>query len=246
MVRKRKIGDWMRRLSGVVFILLSIAICMGKGMEGVAAEGESSVSILFTHDMHSHINSFQTVYRGEDVDIGGFARIQTIINRQREKDPETLLVDGGDFSMGSLFQTVYETQASELRLMGAMGYDATTLGNHEFDFRSKGLENMLRTAAGSGEELPALLVCNVNWTDMGEEQAEIKEAFEAYGVKEYEIVEKNGVRIALIGVFGEDALACAPTCALSFENPAEAVAKTVAKIQEKEDARTRWGGSAAF
>ncbi len=235
MVRKRKIGDWMRRLSGVVFILLSIAICMGKGMEGVAAEGESSVSILFTHDMHSHINSFQTVYRGEDVDIGGFARIQTIINRQREKDPETLLVDGGDFSMGSLFQTVYETQASELRLMGAMGYDATTLGNHEFDFRSKGLENMLRTAAGSGEELPALLVCNVNWTDMGEEQAEIKEAFEAYGVKEYEIVEKNGVRIALIGVFGEDALACAPTCALSFENPAEAVAKTVAKIQEKED-----------
>ncbi len=235
MVRKRKIGDWMRRLSAVVFILLSVAICMGKGMEGAAAEGESSVSILFTHDMHSHINSFQTVYRGEDVDIGGFARIQTIINRQREKDPETLLVDGGDFSMGSLFQTVYETQASELRLMGAMGYDATTLGNHEFDFRSKGLENMLRTAAGSGEELPALLVCNVDWTDMGEEQAEIKEAFEAYGVKEYEIVEKNGVRIALIGVFGEDALACAPTCALSFENPAEAVAKTVAKIQEKED-----------
>lgn len=203
--------------------------------KSLAAEPGSSVSVLFTHDMHSHINSFQTVYNGEDVDIGGFARIQTIINKQREIDPETLLVDGGDFSMGSLFQTVYETQASELRLMGAMGYEATTFGNHEFDFRSKGLENMLRMAAGSGEELPALLVCNVDWTQMGEEQEGIKAAFDEYGVKDYEIVEKNGVRIALIGVFGEDALACAPTCALSFQNPAEAVAETVAEIQANEE-----------
>lgn len=220
-------------------IVAAVALCLFVGVfsnKSAAAERGRSVSVLFTHDMHSHINSFQTVYNGEDADIGGFARIQTIIDRQRENDAETLLVDGGDFSMGSLFQTVYETQASELRLMGAMGYAATTFGNHEFDFRSKGLENMLKTAAESGEELPALLVCNVDWTDMGEEQAGIKAAFDEYGVKDYEIVEKNGVRIALIGVFGEDALACAPTCALSFQNPAEAVAETVAKIQEKEEA----------
>lgn len=233
---ERKRGNKFRpvRLFGTVIgILLLTGLFAGRGM---AAEEEKCVSVLFTHDMHSHINSFQTVYQGEDVDIGGFARIQTIIGRKRSQDPETLLVDGGDFSMGSLFQTVYETQASELRLMGAMGYDATTFGNHEFDFRSKGLENMLYTAAGSGEELPALLVCNVDWTDMGTEQEEIRAAFDTYGVKDYEIVEKNGVRIALIGVFGEDALACAPTCALSFQDPAEAVAETVKEIQAKEEA----------
>ncbi len=141
-MKKRR---WAARVFGALTVLCILAgIYSGRSM---AAETGSHVSILFTHDMHSHINSFQTVYKGEDVNIGGFARIQSIINRQREKDPETLLVDGGDFSMGSLFQTVYETQASELRLMGAMGYDATTLGNHEFDFRSKGLENMLYTAA---------------------------------------------------------------------------------------------------
>ena len=233
---ERKRGNKFRpvRLFGTVIgILLLTGLFAGRGM---AAEEGKCVSVLFTHDMHSHINSFQTVYQGEDVDIGGFARIQTIIGRKRSQDPETLLVDGGDFSMGSLFQTVYETQASELRLMGAMGYDATTFGNHEFDFRSKGLENMLYTAAGSGEELPALLVCNVDWTDMGTEQEEIRAAFDTYGVKDYEIVEKNGVRIALIGVFGEDALACAPTCALSFQDPAEAVAETVKEIQAKEEA----------
>lgn len=229
-MKKRR---WLGRAFGALAVIWILAEAFsGRSM---AAEEGTRVSILFTHDMHSHINSFQTVYKGEDVNIGGFARIQTIIDRQREKDPETLLVDGGDFSMGSLFQTVYETQASELRLMGAMGYDATTFGNHEFDFRSEGLENMLYTAAGSGEELPLLLVCNVDWTGAGEEQEEIRAAFEEYGVKDYEIVEKNGVRIALIGVFGEDAFACAPTCALSFRNPAEAVAETVEEIREKED-----------
>ncbi len=225
------------RLAGLFAIAVSAVLWIGVlAGKAEASEEGSHVSILFTHDMHSHINSFRTVYQGEDADIGGFGRIQTIINRQREKDPETLLVDGGDFSMGSLFQTVYETQASEIRLMGAMGYDATTFGNHEFDFRSKGLNNMLRTATESGERLPSLLVCNVDWTDAGEEQEGIKEAFAAYGVKDYEIVEKNGVRIALIGVFGEDALACAPTCALSFRNPAEAVAETVEEVLAKEEA----------
>lgn len=228
---KIKSGN-IRWIAALFFLLL---FWTAGGDKGAAAEEGGQVSILFTHDMHSHINSFQTVYEGEDVNIGGFARIETIIKEKREQFPELLLVDGGDFSMGSLFQTVYETQASELRLMGTMGYDATTFGNHEFDFRSKGLENMLRTAAGSGDELPSLLVCNVDWSQAGEEQLEIKAAFQEYGVKEYEIVEKNGIRIALIGVFGEDALACAPTCALSFRNPAEAVAETVAKIREEED-----------
>lgn len=228
---KKKIRN-IRWIAALICLLL---FWTAGGEKGAAAGEEGKVSILFTHDMHSHIKSFQTIHEGEDANIGGFARIETIIKEKREQFPELLLVDGGDFSMGSLFQTIYETQASELRLMGEMGYDAAAFGNHEFDFRSKGLENMLRTAAGSGDELPSLLVCNVDWSQAGEEQLEIKAAFQEYGVKEYEIVEKNGIRIALIGVFGEDALACAPTCALSFQNPAEAVAETVAKIREEED-----------
>ena len=48
--------------------------------------------------------------------------------------------------MGSLFQTIYATEAPELRALGAMGYDATTLGNHEFDYRARGLAEMLNAA----------------------------------------------------------------------------------------------------
>ncbi len=228
----------------MVVMLAAAASVIGIGIERgslkAAAQSEKEperfqrVSVLFTHDLHSHINSYDTVYQGEDVNIGGFARIQTLIQKQREKDPETLLVDGGDFSMGTLFQTVFETQATELRLLGAMGYDAATLGNHEFDYRSEGLNRMLVTAAKSGEALPELLVCNVDWGECNEEQAGIKEAFEQYGVKDYCVVEKNGVRIALIGVFGKDALECAPTCALTFEDPVAAVAEAVEEIRAKE------------
>lgn len=110
---------WLVRAFGALAVVWILAGAFsGRSM---AAEEGTRVSILFTHDMHSHINSFQTVYQGEDVNIGGFARIQTIIDRQRGKDPETLLVDGGDFSMGSLFQTVYETQASEPPADGGYG-----------------------------------------------------------------------------------------------------------------------------
>ena len=50
------------------------------------------------------------------------------------------MIDGGDFSMGTLIQTVFETQAAEIRMLGYMGCDVTTPGNHEFDYRPKDLQ----------------------------------------------------------------------------------------------------------
>ncbi len=57
--------------------------------------------------------------------------------------------------MGTLIQTVYDTEAAELRMLGYLGYDVTTFGNHEYDYRSKGLANMLKAAKNSGETVPA-------------------------------------------------------------------------------------------
>ena len=216
-------------------VVVAAAMALGGVHTAQAKETTKSVDVLFTHDMHSHINSFETIVNGSDTNIGGFARIKTIIDKQKEKNPDTLLVDGGDFSMGTLFQTVYESQASELRLLGAMGYDATTLGNHEFDYRSKGISKMLETAIASKDPLPAILDCNLDWSNPDKEQESVKKAFDDYGMKDYEVIEKNGVKIALLGVFGKDALACAPTCALKFTDPVEAVKKTVAQIKEKEN-----------
>ena len=207
---------------------------------GETAESAKEVDIIFTHDTHSHLNSFTTIIDDEEKEVGGFARINTLIQEQKAKNPETLVVDGGDFSMGTLIQTVYETQAAELRMLGYLGCDVTTFGNHEFDYRSKGLANMLNSATESKDTLPAMVVCNVDWESMEaagltEGQQLIKDAFDKYGVSDYVVLEKDDTDIAVVGVFGIDALACAPTCELQFKDPVEAVKETVKEIKEKED-----------
>ena len=209
----------------------------------VYGETEASaqeVDIIFTHDTHSHLNSFTTIIDEEEKEVGGFARINTLIREQKAKNPETLVIDGGDFSMGTLIQTVYETQAAELRMLGYLGCDVTTFGNHEFDYRSKGLANMLNSATESKDTLPAMVVCNVDWESMEaagltEGQQLIKDAFDKYGVSDYVVLEKDDTDIAVVGVFGKDALACAPTCEFQFKDPVEAVKETVKEIKEKED-----------
>lgn len=207
----------------------------------VSAKENKKVDIMFTHDLHSHLNSFTTVTEEGTTEVGGFARMKTLIDGQKEKNPDTLLLDAGDFSMGTLVQTVYEQQAAELRMLGELGFDAATLGNHEFDYRSKGLANMLQTAAGSGDVLPQMLVCNVDWEAMeeaglSEGQQQLRAGFDAYNIKDYAVFHKGNVRVAVLGVFGKDALACAPTCELLFRDPIEAVRETVEEIKEKEDA----------
>ena len=146
----------MKRLSALMMaVVVSLSLCI----PAWAAEETASVTILFTHDLHSHLLPSSQEGGGE---YGGYARLMTVIKEQKEKYPDAILVDGGDFSMGSLFQTAYATSALELRIMGAMGYDATTFGNHEFDYLPQCLASMLNAAAGSSDPLPAIgLLCKL-------------------------------------------------------------------------------------
>ncbi len=54
---------------------------------------------MFTHDTHSHLDSFTTNADGELQEVGGFARIKTLINEQKLENPKTLILDSGDFSL---------------------------------------------------------------------------------------------------------------------------------------------------
>lgn len=230
---------WKKILSVMLAVTVLLLPVMDVPVE--AADSTKQIDVLFTHDTHSHLDSFSTIVNGKQEKVGGFAKIKTLINEKKKEDPDTLILDGGDFSMGTLIQTVYDTEAAELRMLGYLGYDVTTFGNHEFDYRSKGLANMLNAAVNSGETVPEIVVCNVDWDAMEKDglsdgQKQIREAFEAYGVKDYVMVQKGDVKIAVVGVFGKDALECAPTCELSFKDPIEAVKQTVEEIRKNEDA----------
>lgn len=233
----------MKKWKKILSVMLAVAVLLLPVMDVPveAADSTKQIDVLFTHDTHSHLDSFSTIVNGKQEKVGGFAKIKTLINEKKKEDPDTLILDGGDFSMGTLIQTVYDTEAAELRMLGYLGYDVTTFGNHEFDYRSKGLANMLNAAVNSGETVPEIVVCNVDWDTMEKDglsdgQKQIREAFEAYGVKDYVMVQKGDVKIAVVGVFGKDALECAPTCELSFQDPIEAVKQTVEEIRKNEDA----------
>ena len=208
---------------GIRFLSLALCLVVLLGcFAGVSAAQEGTeATILFTHDLHSHFLPAVTEDGGE---YGGYARLMTAIRQQREMDPNAILVDGGDFAMGSLFQTAYATAALELRMMGAMGYDATTFGNHEYDYLSSGLCDMLYAAIDSGEPVPAILESNFL---PPEDADEVWAAYEAYGVEPYMLLERGGVLYAIIGLSGYDCRDCAPSSGMELEEPAVAAQRTV-------------------
>ncbi|MCQ2540021.1 MAG: 5'-nucleotidase C-terminal domain-containing protein [Acetatifactor sp.] len=198
------------------------------------------VDIIFTHDTHSHLDEFATIDHGERTLAGGFGAIKTVINGKMSKNPDTLVVDAGDFSMGTLLQSIYDKESTELRMLGNIGCEVTTLGNHEFDYRSEGLAGALNVARESGDPLPAMVLSNLDWASMEKkgltpEQQMLKDAFDAYGMKEYTVITKGDVKIGIFGLFGIDSLACAPTCVLEFRDCIEAATEVVAKLKTQED-----------
>ncbi|MEG1776784.1 MAG: bifunctional UDP-sugar hydrolase/5'-nucleotidase [Clostridia bacterium] len=213
-------------LSALLVLLMLLPLCTGCS---ALAQGEGeTLSILFTHDMHSHLEATAD-------GMGGMEKLATLVAKR--KGPTTLLVDAGDFSMGTLYQTIYETHASELTTMSYIGYDAVTFGNHEFDYRGEGLAHMLQAAvknaaADPSLTLAALVASNINWTaNDTETNRELKAAFDAYGGAPYTIVERGGLRIGIFGIFGKDAEACAPLSGVAFTNQIDAAKQTVAQLQ---------------
>ena len=178
--------------------LLALVLCLLAPTVLTVSAGAPTIqaTILFTHDLHSHLLPSKEDDGGE---YGGYARLMTVIQEQKEQYPNAILVDGGDFSMGSLFQTAYTTSAIELRMMGAMGYDVTTFGNHEFDYLPEGLASMLNVAANCGETVPAIVDANYLPPKQNEEgyNEQMWSALTNYGVKDYTILERGGIYFAI-------------------------------------------------
>ncbi len=206
---------------------------------GADKEAPKEADILFTNDLHSTLEGYITT-RGmqsgaEPVEAGGFARIKTVIDRQRAVNPDTLVVDAGDYPMGTLYQVLYATDAPELRMLGRMGFDATTFGNHDFDYGSEALADMFDVAARSGDPRPAFVINNFDFSSKNTGSQMITKAMKEYGYSDYVVLNKGGLKIAVTGTLGYDAIDCAPRCELEWMDPIECTKKTVEKIKENED-----------
>ncbi len=216
-------------------LLLLLVAVMAVFSTTAYADGEKQeLTIIFTHDLHSHLDPLEQ----EEGEIGGFARIKTKIDEIRAEGNTTFLLDAGDFSMGTLYQVVYETQAAELVMLGRMGFDATTFGNHEFDYRAEGVTNMLnsavRIAKAENIALPAFLCANIDWSkNTSDEAVRLKEAYDNYGGGAYTIIERDGIRAGIFGLMGKDSESCAPESGLVFEDTIATAKDIVAQLKDE-------------
>ena len=210
-----------RLFSGFLTVILLLCSLL-PALAGQA--GSRGATVLFTHDLHSHFLPQTEEDGGES---GGYARLKTALDRERAVHPDALTVDGGDFSIGSLIQTLYTTQGAELRTMGALGYDAAAVGNHEFDHTGAGFAAMLNVVSASGDRIPALLMANYRPAADNPNKLDIQRAMAACGVRDWMLLERGGVTFGIFGLMGVDSDACAPSSGFVLEDMAASAQRCV-------------------
>ncbi len=200
-------------------------------------------TILHTNDLHSHLQGvspeldYSPLAPNNDATLGGWSRLAAAIAREREARRNPVLVlDAGDFLMGTLFHTVTREEGLELVLLAAMGYDAVSLGNHEFDLMPGGLAGIL-SAAKRKNGLPPVLFASAEFDPADPGDDSLAEVFAAGLVKPYTVLEKGGVRFGLFAVIGKDAAEVAPFASpVKLRDPIETAKEIVAVLRGRERA----------
>ena len=141
----------------------------------------NTITILHTNDTHSQVEPIPAGKR--DGNHAGYARRMGMITQERELDPNLILVDAGDFSQGTPYFNLFHGRV-EVEAMNQMGYDAITLGNHEFDNGIDTLAAVLQNAH--------FAVVNANYDVTGT-------ALEGI-VKPYVILRRAGMKIGILGL----------------------------------------------
>jgi 5'-nucleotidase / UDP-sugar diphosphatase len=204
---------------------------------------EKLFTIVHTNDMHSHFQGFspeidyQPFNVHADKTLGGWARVATVIkNTKKERTNPVLVVDAGDYTMGSFFHMLSREEAFELRLLKAMGYDAITLGNHEFDLKPAGLAATLK-AAKAKDGMPLIVLANPIFDRKQPALSALEDAFAETGVKPYTVLQRNGLKIGIFGILGKDAVEVSPFAKpLTFRDPVETARDMVDILRHKEKA----------
>jgi 5'-nucleotidase len=218
-----------------ILVLLFAAVTIS-----LSAQSEKKITIIHTNDLHAHLEGFapESDYSplsvNDDKTVGGFSRIATIIKREKEASGgTTLVVDAGDFLMGTLFQSLEVKNGFQLRLMKKMGYDVVCLGNHEFDYGPEKLAAIINASAKNGE-IPSLLLSNAVFSEKEGGDDSLEELFTKNTIGRKFILTHDGMKIgffSLMGVVADDNAALAPPVTFSKQIPA---ARKMVKELQKE------------
>jgi len=207
-----------------------------------ALDGKKTFTILHTNDMHASFigmgpaSDYSPFTLNDDATRGGYARLAALIaKRKAARDPQgpVLVLDAGDYSMGTAFSAATRETGGELRLMGMMGYDATTFGNHEFDLGPAGLGKSIGVAVKAGR-VPAVLAANTSFSGSDAALADLQRLAKEGVVRRYLVLERGGIRFGIFGSLGKEAMIYTSGGATTFTDPTEAAREVVKILREKE------------
>ena len=214
-----------QKFGKILSVALSVAMVLSLSVTALAADGETHLTIIGTSDTHGNIWGYS--YEDMKESTGdGLARVSTYVSQVREENPNTILVDAGDTIQGTIMtDDLYSKDTTDHPVPAAlnyMGYDAWVLGNHEFNF---GVDTLKEIIAQT--DVPVLA-------------ANIKNADGSYFTGAgYTIVERGGVKVAIIGVTTPNIPRWDGTkqgvADLTFESMADAVADCIEEIGDGAD-----------
>lgn len=220
--------DFMKKrtLRALIATVATVAMLASFVPAAFAAEGETHITLLGTSDVHGNIWGYSYEDDKESTN-NGMSRLYTYIQQVRAENPNTILIAAGDEIQGTIltddiYNKTPDAEHPVISTMNYMGYDAMTVGNHEFNWGIPTMQKILAQA-----DFPVLAA---NVTD--------KDGQLVTGA-DYTIVEKAGVKVAIIGVVtpdvpiwdgGKDGI---EEC--TYEAANTAVKSTIAKIGDKAD-----------
>jgi 5'-nucleotidase / UDP-sugar diphosphatase len=211
-----------------------------------AAEKEKTMkktfTILHTNDMHSSFigmgpaADYTPFTLNDDTTRGGYARLAALIAKRKEArtgQGPVLVLDAGDYSMGTPFGAATRETGGELRLMGRMGYGATTFGNHEFDLGPDGLGKSI-SVAGKAGPIPAVLASNTSFAGSDATLADLQRLAKTGVIRRHLLIERGGIRFGIFGVLGKEAIIYTNGGAATFTDAVETAREIVKVLRDTE------------
>jgi len=174
----------MYKVSVVIIGLL--LMLQTRAQEGVSIDTAKKITILYTNDLHAHLDPHRVPWISNTRLVGGFANIATRVKQEKAANPNTLYFDAGDFFTGPFISSLTKGEAV-INVMNYLSIDAACIGNHEFDHGWENVPDQLRKA-----RFPVL---NGNIFLKGKKKL--------LWNNPYTIIQMNGIRIGVIGLHGQ-------------------------------------------
>lgn len=230
----RSISSYRKHLAGCLLIaVITLA-------SGTTQAAPTKLTIMHTNDMHSHLLGFgpegdyTPLSPNDDATVGGFARLAAKVGEIRTargaEGTPTLLLDAGDFMMGTAFTLL--RGESELSLMDLLGYDVITLGNHEFDWTPSQTAKIFGLIPLLGLHMQ-VVASNLIFSATSTKDDDLEDLYGVGNVIQPNwIKDIDGLKVGFFGLLGQDATSVAPFASpVTFEDQSTAAAAAVASLQ---------------